>query len=69
MIHCEIFISDYFMKHNLMHVSLHLIWFNEIYINYKIKKRKPLGTITRKNPSIKFWISFFNLSKTQNAKT
>ena len=24
-IHCEIFLSDYFMKHSLMHSSLHLV--------------------------------------------
>ena len=24
-IHCEIFLSDYFMKHSLMYISLHLI--------------------------------------------
>ena len=24
-IHCEIFLSDYFMKHSLMHILLHLI--------------------------------------------
>ena len=24
-IHCEIYLSDYFMKHNLTYISLHLI--------------------------------------------
>ena len=38
-IHCEIFLSDYFMKHSLMYISLHLIWFHEIHIKYL--KRKP----------------------------
>ena len=26
-IQCEIFLSDYFMKHSLMHISLHIIDF------------------------------------------
>ena len=39
-IHCEIFLSDYFMKHSLMlYISLHLILFHEIHIKYV--KRKP----------------------------
>ena len=38
-IHCEIFISDYFMKYSLMYILLHLIWFHEIDIKYV--KRKP----------------------------
>ena len=38
-IHCEIFLSDYFTKHSLMYISLHLIWFHEIHI--KCVKRKP----------------------------
>ena len=38
-IHCEIFLSDSFMKHSLMYISLHLIWFHEIHIKYV--KRKP----------------------------
>ena len=42
-IHCEIFLSVYFMKHSLMHISLHLIWFHEIHIWHL--KRKPLRTI------------------------
>ena len=46
-IHCKIYFSDCFMKHNLMHISLHLIWFHEIRIKYV--KRKPPRTIIRKN--------------------
>ena len=38
-IHREIFLSEYFMKHSLMYISLHLIWFHEIHIKYV--KRKP----------------------------
>ena len=45
-IHCEISLSDYFMKHSLMHILLHLIWFHEIRIKYV--KRKPPRTIIRK---------------------
>ena len=45
-IHCEIYLSDYFMKHNLMYISLYLIWFHEIRIKYV--KRKPPRTIIRK---------------------
>ena len=29
-IHCEIFLSDYFVKHSLMHISLHIIGFHII---------------------------------------
>ena len=43
-IHCEIYLSDYFMKHNLTYISLHLIWFHEIRIKYV--KRKPPRTIS-----------------------
>ena len=46
-IHCEIFLSDYFMKHSLMHISLHLIWFHETQIKYA--KRKPPRTMIGKN--------------------
>ena len=46
-IHCEIYLSDYFMKHNLMHMSLYLIWFHKIRIKY-VKKKSP-RTIIRKN--------------------
>ena len=42
-IHCEIFLSDYFMKHNLMHISLHIIGFHEISVKYV--KRNPSRTI------------------------
>ena len=42
-IHCEIFLSDYFMKHNLMHISLHIIGFDEVYVKYV--KRNPSRTI------------------------
>ena len=39
-IHCEIFLSDSFMKHSLMYISLHLIWFHEIQIKY-VKRKTP----------------------------
>ena len=39
--HCETFLSDYFMKHSLMYISLHLIWFHEIGIKHV--KWKPPG--------------------------
>ena len=42
-IHCEIFLSDYFMKHSLMHISLHIIGFHEIHVKYV--KRSPTLTI------------------------
>ena len=45
-IHCEIFLSDYFMKHSLMHISLHIIGFHEIHA--KDVKRNPSRTIIRK---------------------
>ena len=45
-IHCEIFISDYFMKDGLMHISLHLIWFHETHVNYV--KRNPSRTAVSK---------------------
>ena len=45
-IHCEIYLSDCFMKHNLMHISLHLIWFHEIRMTYV--KRKPPRTFIGK---------------------
>ena len=45
--HCEIFLSDYFIKHSLIYISLHLIWFHEIHkckkeasTNYDRKKMK-----------------------------
>ena len=44
-IHCEIYLSDS-IKHNLMHISLHLIWLQEIRIKYV--KRKPPQTFIRK---------------------
>ena len=49
--HSGIFLSDYFMKHSLMHVSLHLIWFDEIHVNYV--KRKPSRTVASKMNSEK----------------
>ena len=43
-IHCEIYLSDCFMKHNLTHISLHLIWFSFhlklIWNSYKICKKE-----------------------------
>ena len=45
-IHREIFLSDYFMKHSLMYISLHLIWFHEIHIKHV--KRKPPRTMIGK---------------------
>ena len=39
-IQCEIFLSDYFMKHSLMYISLYLIWFHEIHIKY-VKREPP----------------------------
>ena len=48
-IHCEILLSDYFMKHGLMYISLHLIQFNEIHIKYV--KSKPPRAIIRKMDS------------------
>ena len=65
-IHCEIYLSDYFMKHNLTHISLHLIWFHEICIKYV--KRKPPQTITRKkaiSPCCEHWLTCFS-GKEQN---
>ena len=35
------------MKHSLMYISLHLIWFHEIHIKYV--KRKPPRTMIGKN--------------------
>ena len=46
-IHCEIYLSDCFMKHNLMHISLHLIWFHEIRITY-VKRKPPRTFISKK---------------------
>ena len=46
-IHCKMFLSDYFMKHSLIRISSHLIWFHEIHIKYV--KRKPLQTMIGKN--------------------
>ena len=46
-IHCKMFLSDYFMKHSLIRISSHLIWFHEIHIKYV--KRKPLQTMIEKN--------------------
>ena len=48
-IHCEIYLSDYFVKHNLMHMLLYLIWFHEIRMKYV--KRKSPRTIIRKKTS------------------
>ena len=42
-IHLEIFLSDYFMRYSLMHISLHIIWFHEIHVKYV--KRNPSRTI------------------------
>ena len=42
-IYCEIFLSDYFMKHSLMHISFHIIGFHENHVKYV--KRNPSGTI------------------------
>ena len=42
-IHCEIFLSDYFMKQSFMHISLHIIGFHEIHLKYV--KRNPSRTI------------------------
>ena len=33
-IHCEICLSDYSMKHSLIRISSHLVWFHEIHIKY-----------------------------------
>ena len=46
-IHCEIYLSDC-KKHNLMHISLHLIWFHLFKIRIIYVKRKPPRTIIRK---------------------
>ena len=46
-IHCEIFISDYFMEHSLMYNSLHLIWFHETHIKY-VKRKAPRNMIGKK---------------------
>ena len=46
-IHCGIFLSQYFMKHSLMHVSLHIIGFHEIHVKYV--KRNPSRTIISKS--------------------
>ena len=43
-IHCEIFLSDYLMKYNLMHIPLRLIWFHEIHKKY-VKSKPPQTTI------------------------
>ena len=43
-IHCEIFLSDYLMKYNIMHIPLRLIWFHEIHIKY-VKRKPPQTTI------------------------
>ena len=45
-IHYEIFLSDYFMRYSLMHISLHIIWFHEIHV--KCVKRNPSRTIISK---------------------
>ena len=45
-IHSEIFLSDYFMKHSLMDISLHIIGFREIHVKYV--KRNPSRTIISK---------------------
>ena len=45
-IHCEIFLSDYFMKHSLMHISLRVIGFHEIHVKHV--KRNPSWTIISK---------------------
>ena len=46
-IHCEMYLSDCFMKHNLMHISLHLIWFHEIRMTY-VKRKPPRTFISKK---------------------
>ena len=38
-IHCEIFLSEYFIKHSLMHISLHIIGFHEIHVKYVKQNR------------------------------
>ena len=36
-LHCEIFLSDYFMKHSLMHISLHFDFMKFIKIYEDVK--------------------------------
>ena len=45
-IHCEIFLSDYFMKYSLMNISLHIIGFYEIHVKHV--KSNPSRTIISK---------------------
>ena len=63
--HCEIFLSDYFMKHSLMHISLHIIRFHKIYVKYV--KRNHSRTIIRKC-SICFEYVFSKNSTKQKTK-
>ena len=55
-IYCEIFLSDYFMKHSLMHISLNLIWSHEIHVNYV--KRNPSRTVVSKMNSKELSVQF-----------
>ena len=64
-IHCEIFLPDYFMKHSLMHISLHIIRFHKIYVKYV--KRNHSRTIIRKC-SICFEYVFSKNSTKQKTK-
>ena len=61
------------MKHSLIRISSHLIWFHEIHIKYV--KRKPLQTMIGKKWiqkgikfSICYWQSRYFLKKLQNKK-
>ena len=53
-IHCEIFLSDYFMKDSLMHISLHIIRYYEIYVKYvKMNPSRTIGS--------KCWFNLFRV--------
>ena len=70
-IHCEVFLSDYFMKRSLMHASLHLIWFHEIHVNYvkKNPSRAAASKINSKKSSvINLWLTEYIFSKNTTKK-
>ena len=66
-IHSKIYFSDCFMKHNLMHISLHLTWFHEIRITY-VKRKPPWTIISKKwhilmfttSPCCGHWLTCFS---------
>ena len=54
-IHCQTFLSDYFMKHSLMYISLHLIWFYEIHVKHVNRKPPRLRKNEfKREPSVQF---------------